>query len=43
MKIVNKSCENKTKIDIDNYLMKKRIYGENIVDIDTGILKNIAI
>ena len=43
MKIINKGCESKLEINVENYLMKKRICRENIVEIDTGMLKNITI
>ena len=36
MKIINKGFQNKSEINIENYLMKKRIK-ENMEEIDTEI------
>ena len=42
MKIMKKDCENKQKINIENYLTKKKIKKENMEEIDIKIcLKKI--
>ena len=37
MKITKQDCKNKHEINIDNYLMKKRISKENMLKINTQI------
>ena len=37
MKITKQDCKNKHEINIDNYLMKKRIQKENMLKINTQI------